>query len=47
MLTTMHTHTTFAFVFFMNCYWFDGNLDMKMDDLFVYVNMMTPYLYSY
>jgi hypothetical protein len=31
----MHIHTTFAFVLFMKCYYFDGNLVMKMDDLLV------------
>jgi hypothetical protein len=35
MVTTMHIHTTLAFAFFMNCYLFDGNLDMKMDDSLV------------
>jgi hypothetical protein len=35
MVITMHIHTTLAFAFFMNCYLFDGNLDMKMDDSLV------------
>jgi hypothetical protein len=28
----MHSHTTFAFVFFINCYLSDDILVMKMDD---------------
>jgi hypothetical protein len=48
MVTTIHSHTTFAFVFIINYYLSDDILVMKMDDslVCVYVNMMTSYLHS-